>query len=101
MVLPPTNATGSTTAEPDGQDPPGRGSQTRFGKYCTPMPVAAAVGEMLIGPLMSGRRVANPVNEFALAAGAAPPAPAFPANRVTGLPLCDCVISDSCHPSFN
>src|SRR5437867_3178868 len=101
MVLPLMKATGKMTPEPVGQDPPGRGSQTRLGKYCTPIPVAAAVGEIVIGPPISGRSVARPVREFALAAGIAPIAPAFPAKSVTGLPLCDCVIIENCHPSFS
>src|SRR4026209_551055 len=101
MVFPFTNATGRTTAEPDGHEPPGRGSQTRFGNHCTQMPVAAGVGEIVIGPVMSGRSVARPVNEFAFAAGIPPAnAPALPAKNVTGLPLCDCVIIESCQPSF-
>src|ERR1041384_5969017 len=102
MVFPFINCTGNTTAAPDGHEPPGRGSQTRFGNHCTPIPVAAAVGEIVTGPLMSGRSVARPVNEFAFAAGIPPgSAPAFPASNVIGLPLCDCSMNENCHPSFN
>src|SRR6185369_17967700 len=92
---------GKITPAPDGHDPPGLGSHTRFGKYWTPIPVAAAVGEIVIVPPMSGRSVARPVSEFAFAAGIVPMAPAFPANRVTGFPLCNCVIKENCQPSFN
>src|ERR1043165_715257 len=96
------NATGRITTEPDGHEPPGRGSQTRFGNHCTPIPLAAAVGEIVTGPLTSGRNVASPVNEFALAAGISVPiAPALPARSVTGFPLCDWVTNESCQPSFN
>src|SRR2546423_13478859 len=96
------NCTGNTTTELDGHEPPGRGSQTRFGNHCTPIPVAAAVGEIVIGPLMSGRSVARPVNEFAFAAGIPPGnAPALPASNVIGFPLCDCSMNESCQPSFN
>src|SRR6185369_10496805 len=102
MVFPLINATGKITAEPDGHEPPGRGSQTRFGNHCTPIPLAAGVGEIVSGPVMSGRSVARPVNEFAFAAGiVAPIAAALPASNVTGFPLCDCVMNESCHPSFN
>src|SRR6266542_2157692 len=99
MVLPLTKATGKTATAPAGQEPPGRGSQTKLGNHWTPIPTAAAVVEMVTGPPTSGRNVARPVNELAFAAGIVPIAPAFPANRVTGFPLCDCVTSDSCHPS--
>src|SRR6185369_1262198 len=96
------NATGRITAEPDGHEPPGRGSQTAFGNHCTPMPVAAAVGEIVSGPVMSGRSVARPVNEFAFAAGTPPGnALALPASSVTRLPLWDCVINEICHPSLS
>src|SRR5690349_18944586 len=96
------NATGRITTEPDGHEPPGRGSQTRFGNHCTPMPLAAAVGEIGIGPLTSGLSVASPVNEFAFAAGIRVPiAPALPASSVTGFPLCNWVMNESCQPSFN
>src|SRR6185369_13459767 len=102
MLLPFRNCTGRTTVEPVGHEPPGRGSQTRFGNHCTPIPLAAAVGEIGIAPLTSGRRVARPVNEFAFAAGMlAPIAPALPASNVTGFPLCDCSMNESCHPSLS
>src|SRR5690349_4509346 len=101
MVFPFINCTGNTTVEPEGQEPPGRGSQTRFGNHCTPIPLVAAVGEIGIGPLTSGRSVASPVNELAFAAGAAPTAPALPAKSVTGFPLCDCVTNESCQPSLS
>src|SRR6185503_1069022 len=102
MVFPLINATGKITAEPDGHEPPGRGSQTRFGNHCTPMPLAAAVGEIGTGPFTSGRSVARPVSELAFAASIVVPiAAALPANKVTGLPLCDCVMNESCHPSFS
>src|SRR5215203_7460566 len=102
MVFPFINCTGKITAAPDGHKPPGLGSQTRFGNHCTPIPLEAAVGEIVSGPLMSGRSVARPVNEFALAAGiAAPIPPALPASSVTGFPLCDCSMNESCHPSFS
>src|SRR6185437_7092106 len=101
MLLPLINCTGSTTVEPVGHEPPGRGSQTRFGNHCTPIPLAAAVGEIVSGPVTSGRSVARPVNEFAFAAGTAPIAAALPASKVTGFPLCDCSMNESCHPSFS
>src|ERR1043166_3368183 len=102
MVLPLMNATGKITAAPDGHEPPGRGSQTTVGNHCTPIPGAAAVGEIVTGPLTSGRSVARPVNEFAFAAGIPPgSAPAFSANNVIGLPLCDCSMNENCHPSLN
>src|SRR5437762_2762851 len=99
MVFPLMNATGSTATAPAGHEPPGRGSQTVFGNHCTPLPVSAAVGEMVIGAPTSGRSVASPVNEFALAAGAPPVmAPALPASNVTGFPLCDWTMADNCQP---
>src|SRR6266536_1038630 len=99
MVLPLTKATGKIATAPAGHEPPGRGSHTRFGNHCTPLPVAAAVCEMVIAAPTSGRKVASPVSELAFAAGAPPAmAPALPAKRVTGLPLCDCTINESCHP---
>src|SRR5215217_8730195 len=102
MVFPFTNCTGKITAAPDGHKPPGRGSQTRFGNHCTPIPLDTAVGEIVSGPVMSGRSVARPVNEFAFAAGIAPGnAPAFPASSVTGFPVCDCSMNENCHPSLN
>src|ERR1044072_2851582 len=104
MVFPFINCTGNMTDEPDGQLPPGRGSQTLFANHCTPIPLdaGAAVGEIAIGPLMSGRSVARPVNEFAFAAGIQPGnAPTLPASSVTGFPPCDCSINESCHPSLN
>jgi len=52
----------------------------------------------VIGPVTSGRKVARPVRELALAAGIAPIAPAFPASRVTGFPVCDWVISEAASP---
>src|SRR5262245_43472444 len=99
MVFPLTNATGRMATAPAGHEPAGRGSQTRFGNHWTPLPVTAAVGEMVIGAPRSGRNVARPVNELALAAGAPPSAPALPASSVTGLPLCDCTIAESCQPA--
>src|SRR5262252_3802333 len=100
MVLPLTKATGRTATAPAGHEPPGRGSHTRLGNHWTPLPVAAAVGEMVMGAPKSGRSVARPVSELALAAGAPPAiAPALPASSVTGLPLCDCTIAESCQPS--
>src|SRR5215510_10570483 len=102
MVFPLIKATGKIAVAPVGHEPPGRGSQTEFGNHCTPITPGAAVGEMVTGPVISGRNVARPVSELAFAAGiVVPMAPTFPANNVTGLPLCDCVISDSCHPSLN
>src|SRR2546423_2149222 len=99
MVLVPATVTGSIATAPAGHDPPGRGSHTRFGNHCTPLPVVAAVGEMTIGMPMSGRKVPSPVSELAFAASAPPViAPTFPANSVTGLPLCDCTIAESCQP---
>src|SRR6476661_11297534 len=101
MVLPLMNPPGRITTEPDGHEPPGRGSQTRFGNHCTPITPVAAVGEIGTAPVTSGRSVASPVSEFAFAAGAAPTAPTLPANSVTGFPLCDCVMNESCQPSFS
>src|SRR5262245_48410226 len=99
MVLPLMNCTGKMATEPAGHDPPGRGSHTRFGNHCTPLPVAAAMLEIVIGAPTSGRSVARPVNELALADGAPPViAPALPAKRFTGLPLCDWTIAESCQP---
>src|SRR5215471_1065724 len=99
MVLPPTKATGRIAMAGVGQKPPGRGSHTRLGNHCTPFPVAAATGEIVIGAPMSGRSVARPVSELALADGAPPAiAPALPAKSVTGLPLCDWTIVESCQP---
>ena len=64
--------------------------------------LAGPAGEIAIGPLMSGRSVARPVNEFAFAAGILPGnAPTFPASSVTGFPPCDCSMNESCHPSLN
>src|SRR5215218_7950469 len=101
MVLPFINCTGNTTVAPDGHEPPGRGSQTRFGNHWTPIPVGAGLGSMVTGPVTSGRSVARPVNEFAFAAGMlAPIAPTFPASNVTGFPVCDCSMNESCHPSL-
>src|ERR1044071_4047553 len=102
MVFPFINCTGNTTVEPDGHEPPGRGSQTTFATHCTPIPVGAAVGEIVIGPVTSGRSVARPVNEFAFAAGIPPGnAPTLPASSVTGFPLCDCSMNENCHPSLS
>src|SRR5215831_16450689 len=102
MVLPLMNATGRIATAPVGHEPPGRGSQTRLGNHCTPFPVIAAVGEIVMGAPRSGRNVARPVSELALAAGAPPViAPAFPAKSVTGLPLCDWTIVESCQPPTN
>src|SRR5881392_1042243 len=99
MVLPLMNATGRIATAPAGHEPPGRGSQTRFGNHWTPLPVAAATFEVIIGAPRSGRKVARPVSELALAAGAPPTmAPALPAKRVTGLPLCDWTIAEICQP---
>src|SRR5215831_499154 len=102
MVLPLTKATGRMATAPVGQEPPGRGSQTRFGNHWTPLPVSAATVEVVIGAPRSGRKVARPVSELALAAGAPPViAPALPASRVTGFPLCDWTMVDSCQPETN
>src|SRR5215213_5221883 len=104
MVLVPTALTGNITTAPDGHLPPGRGSQTIGENHCTPIPLAAgaAVGEIVIGPVTSGRSVASPVKEFAFAASIPPGnAPALPASSVTGFPLCDCSMNESCHPSLN
>src|ERR1041384_6903477 len=102
MVFPLINCTGNTTVAPDGHEPPGRGSQTRFGNHCTPIPVAAGAIVSGTGPVTSGRSVARPVNEFAFAAGIfAPIAPALPASKVTGFPVCDCSMNENCHPSLN
>src|SRR5262245_5955167 len=99
MVLPLTNATGRMATAPAGHEPPGRGSQTVFGNHWTPLPVTAAVREKVIGAPTSGRKVARPVSELALAAGMPPArAPTLPARRVTGLPLCDWTIAESCQP---
>src|SRR6266496_876942 len=87
IVFPPTNETGRITIEPEGQEPPGRGSHTLLANHWTPITPAAAAGEMVSGPVTSGRSVARPVKELAFAAGIAPIAPAFPASRVTGFPL--------------
>src|SRR5215471_1691389 len=101
MVLPLTNATGRIATAPVGHEPPGRGSQTRLGNHCTPFPVSAAVGEIVIGVPISGRSVARPVSELALAAGAPPAiAPTLPASSVTGFPLCDWTIVESCQPEI-
>src|ERR1043165_622562 len=105
----PIEVTGRTTWAPDGHKPPGRGSQTAPENHCTPIPLAtgAAVGEIVIGPVTSGRSVASPVNEFPLAplirlpAAKVPNVAALPASNVTGFPPCDCSINDSCHPSLN
>src|SRR5258708_31102645 len=100
MVLPLTKATGKIATAPAGHEPPGRGSQTRFGNHCTPLPVAAAPCPIVTEPATSGRKVASPVSELAFAEGAPPIiAPALPAKRVTGFPLCDCTIAESCQPS--
>src|SRR5436190_17176722 len=99
MVLPLTKATGKIATAPAGHEPPGRGSQTRFGNHWTPLPVRAALCPVVIGAPTSGRRVANPVKELAFADGPPPArAPTLPANSVTGLPLCDCTIAESCQP---
>src|SRR5262249_12197559 len=101
MVFPLMNATGRIATAPAGHEPPGRGSQTVFGNHWTPLPVTAAVREKVIGAPTSGRKVlARPVNELLFAAGIPPArAPALPANSVTGLPLCDWTIAESCQPS--
>src|SRR5262249_16883713 len=102
MVLPLIKATGRMATAPAGHEPPRPGSHTRFGNHWTPLPVAAAVGEMVIGAPRSGRNVARPVKELALADGAPPVmAAALPAKRVNGLPLCDWTIAESCQPSTN
>src|SRR5215213_1074501 len=109
MVLVPTALTGNITTAPDGHLPPGRGSQTIGENHCTPSPLAAgaAVGEIVIGPVTSGRSVASPVKEFAFALfirlpdAALPSVVALPASKVTGFPLCDCSMNESCHPSLN
>src|SRR5215471_2528148 len=99
MVLPLTKATGRIATAPVGHEPPGRGSQTRFGNHCTPLPVNAAACEVTMAAPRSGRNVARPVSELALAAGAPPViAPALPAKSVTGFPLCDWTIVESCQP---
>src|SRR6266446_5889489 len=99
MVLPLTKATGRMATEPAGQEPLGRGSHTRLGNHWTPIPVGAAVPRTVAAAPASGRRVASPVKELAFADGAPPViAPAFPARRFTGFPLCDCVINESCQP---
>src|SRR5215213_3012091 len=90
----PTPVTGKITTASDGQVPPGRGSQTLFANHCTPIPLVAgaAVGEIEIGPVTSGRSVARPVNEFAFApfirlpCATLPKVPALPASSVTGFP---------------
>src|ERR1044071_681120 len=105
----PSPTAGRTAVAPDGHVPPGRGSQTAAENHCTPIPLAtgAAVGEIVIGPVTSGRSVANPVNEFALApfirlpAAKVPNVAALPANSVTGFPPCDCSMNESCQPSLN
>src|SRR5262249_32273980 len=99
MVLPLIKATGRIATAPAGHEPPGRGSHTRFGNHCTPLPVAAAVREIVIGAPTSGRKVARPVSELALAEGAPPAiAPAVPARSVTGIPRWDWTIAESCQP---
>src|SRR5437762_5389220 len=72
MVLPLTKATGKIATAPAGHEPPGRGSQTRFGNHWTPLPVTAAACPIVTGPPKSGRKVASPVSELAFAAGAPP-----------------------------
>src|SRR6266446_530593 len=99
MVLPLTKATGNIATAPAGHEPPERGSHTKFGNHWIPLPVAAAAFPIVTEPLTSGRKVASPVSELAFAAGAPPAiAPALPARRVTGFPLCDCTIAESCQP---
>src|SRR6185369_11311773 len=94
----PIPLTGKITTAPAGQLPPGRGSQTLFANHCTPIPLAAGVGETVIGPVTSGRSVARPVNEFAFALPIVVPiAAALPASSVTGFPPCDCSMNESCH----
>src|SRR6185369_1944235 len=105
----PIPVTGKITTALAGQLPPGRGSQTLFANHCTPIPLeaGAAVGEIAIGPVTSGRSVAKPVNELALApfirlpAAKLPNVAALPASNVTGFPPCDCSMNESCHPSLN
>src|SRR5258708_19254240 len=102
MVLPLTKATGKIATAPAGHEPPGRGSQTRFGNHCTPLPVAAAACPIVTEPPTSGRKVARPVKELAFAAGAPPAiAPALPARTVTAFPLGHLTLSSSCHPPTN
>src|SRR6185437_2679023 len=84
----PTTVTGRAATAPDGQLPPGRGSQTRFGNHCTPLLPTTAVLTICTGAPTSGRSVAEPVSELEFAAPAPPViAAAFPASKVTGLPL--------------
>src|SRR5215510_15316040 len=99
MVLPLMKATGRIATAPAGHEPPGRGSQTRFGNHWTPIPAGAGEVELVMGAPTSGRNVARPVREFAFAAGIEPIAPTFPASRLTGLPVCDWVMTESCQPS--
>src|SRR5215213_3478653 len=104
---PGTTVTGKITTAFDGQVPPGRGSQTAFENHCTPIPLAAGAGEIVSGPVTSGRSVARPVNELALApfirlpCARLPSVAALPASNVTGFPPCDCSMNESCHPSLN
>src|SRR5229473_6034249 len=100
MVLPLIKATGKIATAPAGHEPPGRGSQTRFGNHWTPLPVEAAACPIVTEPPTSGRRVASPVSEWAFAAGAPPAiAPALPDRRFTGFAHCDWTMAENCQPS--